>query len=1053
MMKSRAPNRWPWRIFGGALVLVFLGAAPVASDLFRQIRAQRRAELFQSELRRRLAGADDSPVVGNFADEAELQGGAAELEQDDQFALRQLANLAYFGAQDAEVVDRLLQVINDEKQRWPEKLPNSLAARPQQPAPDLVDSPGGVVSGHSWISLGPNNANFQWNGQLYASNDSGRVQDIAVDPRDSDVVYVAASAGGLWKTYNFFSAADERPSWHPVFDITGNVSIGAVALDPQSLDTVYVGMGDPFDPTTGGRVAKSTDSGSTWTLGAQLTGTYPAAAGGRTESAVTTRAIAVDPTSSSRVLVSTEVGLFRSTDGGATFSLVALPTAGQVSVEMATWSIVYVGSVAGSSQWLVSGVYACWAGVAPPRRLLAAGSPPDPTNCPGGNPGDIWRSTDSGATWTSLRRSGGLPNDVPNPGVGRIALATGDSSNATQTVVYAMASSMDETPAQARTIAILRSTDGGATFQTPATYTTPVSNPTSPTNDCQNMDVGHFQSGYNLAVAVSPANSNHVILGGNLCGVRSLNGAASNPGWDNIAHWLPFSIQNQLPYVHADWHALTTVRRGSDVWVLAGTDGGIYASSNVFQAAPGSVVWSYRRNRGLTSHQFYSIGSGDPALGDPYFVFGGLQDNGTRFRETNPDPVTQLPQSTTFNQILGGDGVASVLAYAGSSQIFWASFPFGDPLAYCRQSPTNNCNAGGVGTTGATWTPARLNLPSGDAEPFLVKYALLDGDPNGALLTATNFNVFKINSNPSGNPSAVRISTAIPPSVGPFPMGYAIRNVWAAPKIYSDGSGSFRLYGAALSAGKVGIGVDSSGGGVTWTTTPNRLNVGTSASQQIGFTTTVAFPSSAANFRSGAGDRGAPVFLVGSTATRMADELTLVPDSVGHLFLTVDAGNTWQPFGVGGANRLPNVPVQVVKFDPADTADQTIYVGTDIGVYRTTDRGANWERFGVGFPFVRVTDLFIARNGSLLRAATYGRGAWEIYPNAAAPAGVKGDGDYDRNQQIDFRDIAAVASRLGTTPATSAQPFYDWRVDVVGSANAIDEADLSAMLTSFGGHP
>ncbi|HKD41271.1 MAG TPA: hypothetical protein VKB87_13390, partial [Myxococcaceae bacterium] len=208
-----------------------------------------------------------------------------------------------------------------------------------------------------------------------------------------------------------------------------------------------------------------------------------------------------------------------------------------------------------------------------------------------------------------------------------------------------------------------------------------------------------------------------------------------------------------------------------------------------------------------------------------------------------------------------------------------------------------------------------------------------------------------------------------------------------------------------------------------------------------------------ANFRSGAGDRGGPVFLVGSTATRMADELTLVPDSVGHLFLTVDGGNTWQPFGVGGANRLPNVPVQVVKFDPADTADQTIYVGTDIGVYRTTDRGANWERFGVGFPFVRVTDLFIARNGSLLRAATYGRGAWEIYPNAAAPAGVKGDGDYDRNQQIDFRDIAAVASRLGTTPATSAQPFYDWRVDVVGSANAIDEADLSAMLTSFGGHP
>src|SRR5262249_44458443 len=162
---------------------------------------------------------------------------------------------------------------------------------------------------------------------------------------------------------------------------------------------------------------------------------------------------------------------------------------------------------------------------------------------------------------------------------------------------------------------------------------------------------------------------------------------------------------------------------------------------------------------------------------------------------------------------------------------------------------------------------------------------------------------------------------------------------------------------------------------------------------------------------------------------------------------------TWRRFGTSGPNRLPNVSVQVVKFDPADSSDRTIYVGTDIGVYRTTDQGANWERFGVGFPFVRVTDLFIAKNGSLLRAATFGRGVWELYPNADAPAGVKGDGDFDRNQQIDFRDVAALAARLGTTPSTDGQPFYDWRVDLVGSSNAVDEADLNTLLTLFGSHP
>src|SRR5262249_54769184 len=153
------------------------------------------------------------------------------------------------------------------------------------------------------------------------------------------------------------------------------------------------------------------------------------------------------------------------------------------------------------------------------------------------------------------------------PGLGRMALAAGASSDSAPTVVYAMASSMDER----RTIAILKSTDGGASFQLLARDATPVSNPVP--EECTNMDVGHDQSSYNLAVGVSPVDSAHVIFGGNFCGVRSLSGGVGNPAWSNIAHWLPWEIQNQLPYVHADWHAIATVRRGNDVWVLAGTDG------------------------------------------------------------------------------------------------------------------------------------------------------------------------------------------------------------------------------------------------------------------------------------------------------------------------------------------------------------------------------------------------------------------------------------------------------------------------------------------------
>ncbi len=46
--------------------------------------------------------------------------------------------------------------------------------------------------------------------------------------------------------------------------------------------------------------------------------------------------------------------------------------------------------------------------------------------------------------------------------------------------------------------------------------------------------------------------------------------------------------------------------------------------------------------------------------------------------------------------------------------------------------------------------------------------------------------------------------------------------------------------------------------------------------------------------------------------------------------------------------------------------------------YRTTDGGASWSRFGNGLPFADFSDLYLAQDGSFLRASSYGRGVWEI---------------------------------------------------------------------------
>jgi hypothetical protein len=122
-------------------------------------------------------------------------------------------------------------------------------------------------------------------------------------------------------------------------------------------------------------------------------------------------------------------------------------------------------------------------------------------------------------------------------------------------------------------------------------------------------------------------------------------------------------------------------------------------------------------------------------------------------------------------------------------------------------------------------------------------------------------------------------------------------------------------------------------------------------------------------------------------------------------------------------------------------------------MYRTTDGGNTWARYGAGLPMVRVNDVYIAKNGGLLRIATYGRGLWEIFPGVNNPHGVPGDGDFDRNLSIDFLDLGALASRLGTTPVTSTTPLYDWNMDLTGTVNAIDESDLTALLAKFGSRP
>src|SRR5262249_26290632 len=128
------------------------------------------------------------------------------------------------------------------------------------------------VPSTTWVSLGPTNAIHEFNGVDIDGVDSGRPNAILVDPRDPNVVYMAVSGGGLWKTFDFLSA--DGPTWNPASDTQPNLAIGALALDDTAPDTVYLGTGDFID-ASGNTILKSVDGGSTWTAPLELAGTYP----------------------------------------------------------------------------------------------------------------------------------------------------------------------------------------------------------------------------------------------------------------------------------------------------------------------------------------------------------------------------------------------------------------------------------------------------------------------------------------------------------------------------------------------------------------------------------------------------------------------------------------------------------------------------------------------------------------------------------------------------------------------------------------------------------
>jgi hypothetical protein len=125
---------------------------------------------------------------------------------------------------------------------------------------------------------------------------------------------------------------------------------------------------------------------------------------------------------------------------------------------------------------------------------------------------------------------------------------------------------------------------------------------------------------------------------------------------------------------------------------------------------------------------------------------------------------------------------------------------------------------------------------------------------------------------------------------------------------------------------------------------------------------------------------------------------------------------TWTAIDGTGATGLPDISVNAFVVDPRNS--QHLYAGTDRGVYNSIDGGATWNRYGTGLPNVQVFDLAIQDGFRLLRAATHGRGYYEI-PTVIQPVlatsavSVKTQGGTDYPINLPFSGPAGIECRTG----------------------------------------
>jgi len=737
---------------------------------------------------------------------------------------------------------------------------------------------------------------FEWR-TIGPVGQGGRVDDIAVVDDDPHTFYVGFATGGLWKTTN------NGVTFEPVFDRYGVGSIGAVAVAPSNSDVVWVGTGEANNrqsSSVGDGVYRSTDGGASFAhVGLRETQTIAR--------------IVVHPQDPDVAWVAAvghlfgpnpERGVFKTSDGGESWR-----------------KVLHVDEDSGATDLVMD--------PSDPDVLFAATYQRRRTPCcfVGGGPGSgLWRSDDGGESWSEIRGDG-----LPRGTKGRMALAM---TPADPDVIYVQIevapdredplteadieelrrlAREDELPPDPESDGVWRSDDKGESW--------------------------HFMSNENgrpmyfSQIRVDPSNPD-VVYTVDQRVQKSVDGGRS---WETLSG-----------YGHVDQHAFWINPADSD-HLMIGNDG--------------SIDVSYDQGETWESLRTWAVGQPYHASVDmrrPYYVCTGLQDNGSWCGPSSVRTGGILPED--WYGVGGGDGFYTavdptdyeiVYSESQNGNIRRTDLGTGETESIRPRAPSERFPESNIVPTPEVGTEIRWNWNT----PFILSPHNPDVVHAGGNRLFTSLDRGETwRMSPDLTKDVARDDVVIMGYENDLPRCSRIERGGECILSRNDGVSRYStittIAESPIVPGLLWVGTDdgnvqvSRDGGATWSEVGKNVPGGT---REYYISRVEA-------------SHHDPAVAYISVDGMLSDDLRP------YIYVTEDYGESWREITDG----LPEYgPVNTVRQDPVN--GRLLYAGTEFGFHVSMDGGRSWQPFMNGLAHTRIDDVLVHPRDNDLVLATHGR--------------------------------------------------------------------------------